>query len=61
MFDLLVIGEPDRDEALETASGEIGREVNEVVMTKDEYEARVSRGDGLAVSIASSPTIRVIG
>jgi len=62
--DLLVIGDPDRDkltEALEEAASELGRDVNEVVMTPAELEARRARGDGFVASIDAGPVIAVIG
>ena len=62
--DLLVIGDPDRDmltEALEEAASELGRDVNEVVMTPAELEARRARGDGFVASIDAGPVIAVVG
>lgn len=62
--DVLIVGDPDRDvltEALEEASGELGRDVNEVVMTQVELDARRSRGDGFVASIDAGPVITVIG
>ena len=61
--DLLIIGVPDRDqltERLEIASLEISRPVNEVVMSREEYEARRARGDRLVESIESQPTVAVL-
>lgn len=63
-IDVLVVGEPDRDqltEALEAAAGELGREVNEVVMTQDELNRRRAAGDGLVRSIDSGRVSVVIG
>ena len=63
-IDVLIIGRPDRDtltEALEAAAGELGRDVNEVVMTDTEYGERQQRKDGLVQSIASHRTFDVIG
>lgn len=63
-IDVLIVGEPDRDqltEALEAASGELGREVNEVVMTRDELTRRRAAGDGLVGSIDSGRVSVVIG
>jgi hypothetical protein len=61
---VLIVGKPDRDrltEALEAAAGELGREVNEVVMAQDELEGRRARGDGLVRSIDAGRVIPVIG
>lgn len=61
--DLLIIGNPDRDqltERLEEAGLEISRDVNEVVMTQSELEERRFRHDGLIESIESQPTVVVI-
>ena len=63
-IDVLIVGTPDRDlltEALEAAAGELGRDVNEVVMTEAEYDERRQRQDGLVQSIESHPTFDVIG
>jgi len=63
-IDVLIIGRPDRDtltEALEAAAEELGRDVNEVVMTDTEYGERQQRKDGLVQSIASHRTFDVIG
>ncbi len=63
-IDVLIVGTPDRDlltEALEAAAGELGRDVNEVVMTEAEYDERRQRQDGLVQSIGSHPTFDVIG
>ena len=62
--DLLVIGTPDRDdltERLEIAGLEVGRPVNEVVMTRTELDARRTRGDAFVRSLDLGPTITVIG
>ena len=63
-IDVLIVGTPDRDtltEALEAAAEELGRDVNEVVMTDTEYGERQERKDGLVLSIASNRTFDVIG
>ncbi len=63
-IDLLIVGTPDRDlitEALEAAAGELGRDVNEVVMTDTEYGERQQRKDGFVQSIDSHHTFDVIG
>jgi len=63
-IDVLIVGTPDRDtltEALEAAAEELGRDVNEVVMTDTEYGERQERKDGLVLSIASHRTFDVIG
>lgn len=62
--DVLIIGNPDRDdltERLELAGLEIGRPVNEVVMTSSELEERRARGDRFIESIDSGPVIEVVG
>ena len=61
-IDLLIIGNPDRDELtdrLERAGHEVGRPVNEVVMSSAELEARRARGDGFVASIDAGPVIEV--
>lgn len=61
--DLLIIGNPDRDdltERLEMAGLEIGRPVNEVVMTPQELVTRRSRGDRLIESIDAGQIMSVI-
>ncbi len=60
--DVLIVGTPDRDDLtdrLELAGLEIGRSVNEVVMTKIELEARRARGDRLIESIDVGATVPV--
>jgi len=61
-IDLLVIGNPDRDELtdrLERAGHEVGRPVNEVVMSPQELTDRRARGDGFVASIDTGPVIEV--
>lgn len=61
--DLLILGDPDRDELterLEMAGLEINRPVNEVVMSQIEFDARLARGDRLVESIDRSPSIDVV-
>lgn len=61
--DLLIIGDPGRDdltERLETAGLEISRPVNEVVMSQAEFDARRVRGDRLIESIDSGPIVEVL-
>jgi predicted nucleotidyltransferase len=61
--DLLIVGAPDRDELtdrLEAAGREIGRPVNEIVMTSSELAARRARGDRLVESIEDGPSIQVL-
>ena len=63
-IDVLIVGEPDRDqltEALEGAAGELGRDVNEVVMTQGELEARRAHDDGFVRSIDAGRVIPVFG
>lgn len=62
-IDLLVIGMPDRDaltDALEAAGQELGRDVNEVVMTERELDERRRRQDGFVLSVSTHHTIDVI-
>lgn len=62
--DVLIIGSPDRDaltERLELAGLEIGRPVNEVVMTSSELDERRGRGDRFIESIETGPVIAVPG
>jgi predicted nucleotidyltransferase len=62
-IDLLVIGTPDRDaltDRLERASRELGRPVNEVVMTVEERAERNARGDGFMSSLETTPVIPVL-
>lgn len=62
-IDLLIVGSPDRDaltDRLESASRDIGREVNETVFTFAELESRRRRGDGFIRSIDDGQTIPVL-
>lgn len=62
-IDLLVIGTPDRDDLtdrLEQASRELGRPVNEVVMTAGEAAERRARRDGFMASIEAAPIIAIL-
>ena len=62
-IDLLVIGTPDRDDLtdrLEVAGREIGRPVNEVVMSASELEERRARGDRFLASIEAGASIAVL-
>jgi predicted nucleotidyltransferase len=62
-IDLLVIGTPDRDDLtdrLEVAGREIGRHVNEVVMSASELEERRARGDRFIASIEAGASIAVL-
>lgn len=61
--DLLIIGNPDRDELterLEMAGLEISRDVKEIVLTQSEFDERRSGHDGLVESIVSQPTVVVL-
>ena len=63
-IDVLVIGAPDRDwltEALESAAGELGRDVNEVVMTDAEFRERQASNNGFVGSVVAGLTIDVTG
>lgn len=62
-IDLLVIGTPDRDaltDALEAAGQELGRDVNEVVMTEHELDERRRRQAGFVQSVAAHRFVDVI-
>ena len=62
-IDLLVIGNPDRDELtdrLEAAQVQVGREINEVLMGQAELAARRERGDSFIQSIDKGGTIQVL-
>jgi predicted nucleotidyltransferase len=62
-IDLLVVGSPDRDDLtdrLELASRDIGRAVNETVLTPAELADRRARGDRFIESVDASPTIAVL-
>ena len=62
-IDVLIIGTPDRDAltgALEAAGRELGRDVNEVVMTQGEFDERDGRGDGFVRSIVGHRAIDVL-
>ena len=59
-IDLLIVGNPERDELtdrLERAGHEVGRPVNEVVMSSAELEARRAPRDGFVASIDAGPVI----
>lgn len=61
-IDVLIVGQPDRDqltEVLEAAAVELGRDVNEVVMTPDDLEGRRARGDRFVQSIESGRSIEL--
>jgi predicted nucleotidyltransferase len=61
-IDVLIVGTPDRDqltEVLEAAAVELGRDVNEVVMTPDDLEGRRARGDRFVQSIDSGRSIEL--
>ena len=62
-IDLLVVGNPDRDELtdrLEAAQAQVGREINEVVMHPVELADRRRRGDSFVASIDEGRTIEVL-
>jgi predicted nucleotidyltransferase len=62
-IDLLIVGSPDRDELtdrLERASREIGRAVNETVLTADELADRRTRGDRFIASVDGTAVIPVL-
>ena len=51
----------DLTDRLEMAGNEIGRPVNEVVMTRAELNERRVRGDRFVESIEGQPVIELIG
>jgi predicted nucleotidyltransferase len=62
-IDLLIVGSPDHDELtdrLERASREIGRAVNETVLTADELAGRRTRGDRFIASVDGTAVIPVL-
>ncbi len=62
-IDLLVVGNPDRDELtdrLERAQAEVRRPINEVVMDPAELANRRRQGDGFVASIDEGGTIEVL-
>lgn len=61
--DLLIVGTPDRDELtdrLEAIQKEVGRPINEVVMTPAELAKRRSRSDAFIESIDHGKTLEVL-
>lgn len=61
--DLLVVGNPNRDDLtdrLEQTQAEIGRPINEVVMTQRELAERRRRNDAFVGSIDGARTIEVV-
>ncbi len=62
--DLLVIGEVSPRQVVSALSGvaeEIGREINAVVMARDEVRERAARGDHFLEGVLARPTVPVIG
>lgn len=63
-LDLFILGTPDREKlaaALEDAERRLGREINLVTMTMDEWRARISAGEGFVEEILRSPKILLVG
>lgn len=63
-IDLLVIGSGDvatLDRSLSEAERMLGREVNAVILTKEEWHKRVTHKQAFAVSILSGPKIYLVG
>lgn len=61
--DVLIVGSPDRDELtdrLEAVQKEVGRPINEVVMSPAELAERRSRGDAFIGSIDQGKTLEVL-
>ena len=62
--DLLVIGQVSPREVVSALPGvteEIGREINAVVMARDELHERAARGDHFLEGVLARPTVPVIG
>ncbi|MGH2376572.1 MAG: nucleotidyltransferase domain-containing protein [bacterium] len=63
-LDLFVLGTPNREKlaaALDDAERRLGREINLVTMTMDEWRARISAGEGFVEELLRSPKILLIG
>lgn len=63
-LDLFILGTPDREHlagALEKAEHRLGREINLVTMTADEWRERVTSGEGFVHRLQESPKIFLIG
>ncbi len=63
-LDLFILGTPDREKlaaALEDAERRLGREINLVTMTMDEWRARSTAGEGFVEELLRSPKILLIG
>ncbi|MEP7378781.1 MAG: nucleotidyltransferase domain-containing protein [Chloroflexota bacterium] len=61
--DIMIVGDPDRDELtdrLEQAGRKIGREVNEVVYSAAELDDRRLRGDVFIKTVDEGPRIQVL-
>jgi predicted nucleotidyltransferase len=62
--DVLVIGEPDRDQ-LEAAAREVeqlaGREISFAVYDPADWAERVARGSGFATTVLGRPLVRLMG
>lgn len=62
-LDLFILGTPDREKlaaVLEDAERRLGREINLVTMTMDEWRARISAGEGFVEELLRSPKILLI-
>ncbi len=63
-LDLSIVGTPDRARlaaALEEAERRLGREINLVTMTMEEWRERAAIGEGFVRSILESPKIFLVG
>lgn len=63
-IDLFIVGDISLHEvskALRAPAAELGREINPVVMSREELQTRLDEGEHFATRIAGSDTITVIG
>jgi predicted nucleotidyltransferase len=63
-LDLFILGKPDQDQlarALRAAEDRLGREINLVTMTAEEWRARSKVREGFIQRLATSPKIFLIG
>jgi predicted nucleotidyltransferase len=63
-LDLLVVGSPSFAslvKALRPAQDALAREINPVLYTREEFELRLARGDGLLKNILGRPIIFITG
>ena len=63
-LDLMILGEVDLAKlspVVEELEGMLGREVNYVLFTKDEWESRLAEGYGFASNVRDGPKVMLIG